>query len=128
MRTAILHRLTLAAMTVVAGGLISATLVRYAPGFGTDERQLDARLSSDSIQAIRNANSEERNILHFYAGCVRRALHGDFGESRSLTEVRHGTAEFCNFWCHQRDKSCLYNRGFRKSGVVQTYPLETSDG
>ena len=45
-----------------------------------------------------------------------------------LAEVRHGTAEFCNFWCHQRDKSCLYNRGFRKSGVVQTYPLETSEG
>jgi peptide/nickel transport system permease protein len=84
MRTAILGRLTLAAMTVIAGGLISATLVRYAPGFGTDERQLDARLSSDSIQAIRNANSEERNILHFYVGCVGRALHGDFGESRSL--------------------------------------------
>ena len=36
-----------------------------------------------------------------------------------LAEVRHGTAEFCNFWCHQRDKSCLYNRGFRKSGVVR---------
>ncbi len=84
MRTGILHRLTLAAMTIVAGGLISATLVRYAPGFGTDERQLDARLSSDSIQAIRSANSEERNVLHFYADCVRRALHGDLGESRSL--------------------------------------------
>ncbi|MGB8770885.1 MAG: ABC transporter permease [Candidatus Korobacteraceae bacterium] len=84
MRTAILRRLTLAAITVIAGGLISATLVRYAPGFGTDERQLDARLSSDSIQAIRNANSEERNILHFYSGCIRRALHGDFGESGSL--------------------------------------------
>ena len=71
-------------MTVLVGGFISATLVRYAPGFGTDERQLDARLSSDSIQAIRNANSEERNVLRFYAGCVRRALHGDLGESRSL--------------------------------------------
>src|SRR5664280_3400073 len=47
---------------------------------------------------------------------------------RLLAEVRHGTAEFCNFWCHQRDKSCLYNRGFQKSGVVQTCPLETSDG
>ena len=52
-----------------------------------------------------------------------------FNPSRlTLAEVRHGTAEFCNFWCHQRDKSCLYNRGFRKSGVVQTYPLETSEG
>ena len=84
MRTAILHRLGLAAMTVVAGGLISATLVRFAPGFGTDERQLDARLSSDSIAAIRNENSGERNVIRFYTGCIRRALHGDFGVSRSL--------------------------------------------
>jgi peptide/nickel transport system permease protein len=84
MRTAILHRLALAAMTILAGGLISATLVRYAPGFGTDERQLDARMSSESIQAIRNANSPERDIVHFYAACLRRALHGDLGESRSV--------------------------------------------
>ncbi len=84
MRTAILRKLTLAAMTMVVGGLISATLVRYAPGFGTDERQLDARLSSESIQALREANSEERNIAKFYLACVRRALHGDLGESRSL--------------------------------------------
>ncbi len=84
MRTVLLHRLLLAAMTVVAGGLISATLVRYAPGFGADERQLDARLSNDSIAALRNENSEERNLPRFYAGCIWRALHGDFGESRSL--------------------------------------------
>jgi peptide/nickel transport system permease protein len=86
MRTAILHRLVLAVATVLVGGLISATLVRYAPGFGTDERQLDARLNSASIQAIVNANSEERSIFPFYSGCVRRALHGDLGESRSLKQ------------------------------------------
>jgi peptide/nickel transport system permease protein len=84
MRKAILRRLALAVATVVAGGLISAALVRYAPGFGADERQLDARLSSDSIQAIRNANSQDRNVLHFFAGCILRALHGDLGESQSL--------------------------------------------
>jgi peptide/nickel transport system permease protein len=76
----------LAVTTVLVGGLISATLARYAPGFGTDERQLDARLNSESIRAIRNTNSEERNILPFYWGCVRRALHGDLGESRSLNQ------------------------------------------
>jgi peptide/nickel transport system permease protein len=86
MPTAIVHRLTLAVVTVVVGALISATLVRYAPGFGTDERQLDARLSSESIQAIRSANSEQRNVFHFYGNCLWRALHGDLGESRSLNE------------------------------------------
>ncbi len=63
---------------------MAATLVRYAPGFGADERQLDARLSSGSIQAIRNENSEERNVLRYCAASVWRLLHGDLGESRSL--------------------------------------------
>ena len=81
---AIVHRVLLAIITVLAGGLISATLVRYAPGFGTDERQLDARLSSESMHAIRAAHSEGRNILRFYAGSLWGALHGDLGVSRSL--------------------------------------------
>jgi peptide/nickel transport system permease protein len=84
MRSVLVHRLLMAVMTVVAGGFISATLVRYAPGFGTDERQLDARLSSESIQAIRAEASEERSIFGYYAGSLRRALHGDLGNSRTL--------------------------------------------
>ena len=66
------------------GGLVSATLVRYAPGFGADERQLDARLSSDSIQAIQNANAEERNIVRFYFASICKTFRGDLGMSRSL--------------------------------------------
>ena len=84
MRSVLVHRLLMAVMTVVAGGFISATLVRYAPGFGTDERQLDARLSSQSIQAIRDEASEERSIVAYYAGSLRRALNGDLGNSRTL--------------------------------------------
>ena len=89
-----LRRATLAVLTVVAGGLISATLARYAPGFGTDERQLDARLNSDSIAAIRSLNSEQRSIVTYYANSLRRALHGDLGTSRSLNQpVRQLLAE-----------------------------------
>ncbi len=84
MRSLFLRRVMLAVMTVVAGGLISATLARYAPGFGTDERQLDARLSSDSIAAIRALHSEERNVVVYYARSLRRVMHGDLGTSRSL--------------------------------------------
>jgi len=84
----------LAVMTVVAGGLISATLARYAPGFGTDERQLDARLSGDSIAAIRRLNSEERSVFTYYANSLWRAMHGDLGTSRSLNRpVRQLLAE-----------------------------------
>ena len=84
MRSMFLRRAILTVMTVVAGGLMSATLARYAPGFGTDERQLDARLRSDSIAAIRALHSEERNVVVYYARSLRRAMHGDLGTSRSL--------------------------------------------
>ena len=71
-------------ITILAGGLISATLVRYAPGFGTDEQQLDTRLSSDSIQAIQNAHADERNIVRFYFVSVCQTLRGNLGMSRLL--------------------------------------------
>jgi peptide/nickel transport system permease protein len=84
MGSSILRRLVLVVITILEGGLVSATLVRYAPGFGADERQLDARLSSDSIQAIQNANAEERNIVRFYLASIGRTFRGDLGISRSL--------------------------------------------
>lgn len=94
MLKAVAYRLVMLAATVVAGGLLSATLARYAPGFGTDERQLDARLSSESIQAIRSASIEERSIASYYVGWLRRAVHGDLGTSRSLQRpVRELLAE-----------------------------------
>src|SRR5271157_1394690 len=100
MRSSILRRLLLVVITIVEGGLVSATMVRYAPGFGADERQLDARLSSDSIQSIRNANAEERNVAAYFVGCVRRTLHGDLGASRSLNRpVRQLLAERVGVTC-----------------------------
>lgn len=84
MSAAILRRLVLAVITIVLGGLISATLVRYAPGFGSDERQLDARLSNDSLMAIAKETAAQRRILPYYCSYFRRALGGDLGVSRSL--------------------------------------------
>ena len=84
MRSSILRRLVLLVITIVEGGLVSATLVRYAPGFGADEQQLDTRLSNDSIQSIRDANADERNIVRFYVASICKTFRGDFGMSRSL--------------------------------------------
>jgi peptide/nickel transport system permease protein len=70
--------------TVLLGGLISATLVRLAPGFETDERELDPHLSAESVQAIRASHLQDRHILHFYAGYLNRAAHGDLGTSLAL--------------------------------------------
>lgn len=69
---------------VLLGGLISATLVRLAPGFDSDERILDPGLSSESIRALRAQRANEHNVLHFYGDYLRGALHGDFGTSHAL--------------------------------------------
>jgi peptide/nickel transport system permease protein len=71
-------------ITVLIGGFLGATLVRLAPGFGVDEEQLDARLSAQSIQALREARASDSNLLVFYFQYLNRLLHGDLGNSRTL--------------------------------------------
>lgn len=77
------HGLTILA-TALLGGLLAATLVRLAPGFDADETQLDPRLNSASIQALRQARLEQNNIFRFYFRSLERAAKGDFGTSLSL--------------------------------------------
>ncbi|MBZ5687050.1 MAG: ABC transporter permease [Acidobacteriia bacterium] len=84
-RTIARHGLTLIA-TALLGGLLSATLVRLAPGFNTDEAALDPHLSSQSIQALHQARTEQHNILRFYLHSLQGALHGDLGTSISLKQ------------------------------------------
>jgi peptide/nickel transport system permease protein len=70
--------------TVLLGGFLSATLVRLAPGFDVDEAQLDPRLNSESVRALRETRLEQRNIFRFYFHSLQRAAHGDLGTSISL--------------------------------------------
>jgi len=70
--------------TALLGGLLSATLVRLAPGFDTDEAQLDPHLSSETIQALRQKRLEQSNIFRFYLHSLRSAISGDLGTSISL--------------------------------------------
>jgi peptide/nickel transport system permease protein len=77
------HLLAIAGL-VLLGGLISATLVRLAPGFDTDEHQLDPSLSAESVRALRGSHAGEQNVLRYYAGYLRGALHGDLGVSHAL--------------------------------------------
>src|ERR1700676_2900936 len=72
------------AALVLLGGLLSATLVRLAPGFDADERELDPNLNADSVRALRQSRAGEHNILSFYAAYLRGALHGDLGTSHAL--------------------------------------------
>ncbi len=77
------HALTVVA-TVLLGGFLSATLLRLAPGFDVDEAQLDPRLNSESVQALRQSRLEQHNIFRFYFHSLQRAAHGDLGTSISL--------------------------------------------
>lgn len=69
---------------VLLGGLLSAVLVRLAPGFDADEESLDPHLNSESVQAMRQVRLEQHDILHFYLRSLVRAAHGDLGNSISL--------------------------------------------
>lgn len=77
------HLISIAALVLI-GGLLSATLVRLAPGFNTDERELDPSLNAESIRALHAERAGESNILHFYVAYLSGALHGDLGTSHSL--------------------------------------------
>jgi len=77
------HGLTFIAIVLI-GGFLAAVLMRLAPGFDVDEQQLDPRLSSQSIQALRQARADQDNIFRFYLHSLQRAAHGDLGSSISL--------------------------------------------
>ncbi len=77
------HLLRLA-LTILLGGLLGASLVRFAPGFGVDERELDSRLSTQSIEVLRQSHASQRNILGYYRDYLTGLMRGDLGVSTSL--------------------------------------------
>ena len=84
-RTIARHGITLI-LTALLGGFLCATLVRLAPGFDSDQEQLDPHLSSESIHALRQSRAEQRNIFRFYVALVKGAIRGDLGTSTSLRQ------------------------------------------
>lgn len=70
-------------ITVILGGLASATLVRFGPGFGIRDQELNSRTTEQTAQALRE-DRQETNLLTYYAGYIGRMLRGDLGTSRAL--------------------------------------------
>ncbi len=87
----VLRRLLIIITVIFLGGLCCATLVRFSPGFGIDERELDSRLNQDSVQAIRLSHSGEQSVAGFYWDYMRGLVHGQLGTShefgRPITEL-----------------------------------------
>jgi len=75
-----LSRLTLG---LLIGGFLSMLLVRFAPGFGVDERELDPTLSEATRARIRSGAGQS-GVWRSYASYIGGALHGDLGMSSSL--------------------------------------------
>lgn len=79
-----------AALRVVAIMLIAsftgAMLMRIAPGFSSDDQELNSGLSAQSIQAIRQAHLADANVPRFYAQYLASLIKGDLGTSRSLNQ------------------------------------------
>ncbi len=59
-------------------------MVRLAPGFDADERQLDPHLNAESLQALHTARQHDHNVWRFYFNYMNRAVHGDLGTSLAL--------------------------------------------
>src|SRR5690242_8627029 len=81
---AVRRQLITIVLTALIGGLLGATLVRFAPGFGVQESDLNAQLSAETRQALHQQDANERNVLSYYGHYLAQLSRGDFGYSRSL--------------------------------------------
>jgi peptide/nickel transport system permease protein len=71
-------------LTVFLAALLAAALVRLAPGFGMDERQLDTRLSERSIRAIQAEHGGETGFVRYFWQYLSGLCRGELGQSISL--------------------------------------------
>jgi peptide/nickel transport system permease protein len=79
-----LQRLLFLACLGLAGALASATLVRFAPGYGVAERELDPRWRPESVEALRQKQALHQGLPSFYFHYLSALARGDLGESDSL--------------------------------------------
>lgn len=88
------RRLLCLALTILLAAFLAAALVRVAPGFGVDERRLDARLSETSIRAIEAENAGNANLVRYFGRYLSGLCRGELGQSVSFGQpVRELIAE-----------------------------------
>lgn len=74
------------AVIMLMASFAGAMLMRLAPGFTSDDQELNSGLSGESIQAIRQARQADANVPRFYAQYLASLVKGDLGTSRSLNQ------------------------------------------
>src|SRR5215469_10685609 len=75
-----------AIIVILVGGFMGATLVRFAPGYGVAEEELDTRLSGESLRALRLSHEPSGNVISFYIHYWGKLLRGDLGFSNTMQE------------------------------------------
>jgi len=71
---------------MLLASLLGATLIRIAPGFSSDEQELNTSLSAQSIQAIRQARLADADVPRYYGKFLISLVRGDLGISQSLNQ------------------------------------------
>lgn len=82
MKTLVTQLARIVALVLLAG-LASAILVRFSPGALVDERELDPRMSQETLTALRTKRTAENSLSVGFLQYLKGALHGDLGESKS---------------------------------------------
>jgi ABC-type dipeptide/oligopeptide/nickel transport system permease component len=78
------QKLLLLTALAIVGALLCATMVRFAPGYGVDERDLDFRLTQSSRDAIRSEHKLAGGLFHYYGSYLAGLVHGNLGTSAFL--------------------------------------------
>src|ERR1700730_6209034 len=73
------------AVLVLLAAVGSAILVRFSPGALVDERELDQRLSSETLAAMRNQRAIDNSLGSGLFRYLQNAIHGDLGRSQSYS-------------------------------------------
>jgi peptide/nickel transport system permease protein len=71
------------AILVLLAGVGSAILVRFSPGALVDERELDRRVSTETLVAMRNQRAIDNRLGKSLFRYLQNAIHGDLGKSQS---------------------------------------------
>src|SRR5262245_50030702 len=79
-----LRRFCALPLLFLLAGFCGATLLRVAPGFDVDEREIEGRLGAESIALLRASRANERNVFTYYARYLAGVASGNLGVSRSL--------------------------------------------
>jgi peptide/nickel transport system permease protein len=71
------------AFLVLLAGVGSAILVRFSPGALVDERELDQRMSTETLVAMRHQRAIDNGLGKSLFRHLQNLIHGDLGKSQS---------------------------------------------